>query len=85
MFRLVFTASIFTEHNTTITGPLQYSWDYGDGTTSTTGPTSSHSFSREGDFNVACTVMQGAAITVQGGLQIRVFEGTHSCTGCNMV
>lgn len=54
--------------------PLQYSWNFGDGTTlaATSENTQTHRFERTGRFDVTVTVTDGRGGVAQQGLQIAV-------------
>jgi hypothetical protein len=74
---LIFSATISTREHTSMTGPLVYSWDFGDGT-----PPSRrgyHTYTSNGTFTitVTCRVAVAGSVDVQGQLVVEVFEGKH--------
>lgn len=78
--QLVFAAHISTLYNTSVTGLLLYSWDFGDGSVtqpSASAITSSHTYTSAGTFTVQCRVL-GSRVTIEELLQVVVFEAADS-------
>lgn len=62
---------------------LTYSWDFGDGSTSS-GVTSSHTYTSEGSYIITLTVSDGE-LTSTASLDIEVTDGTAGCAGSTAV
>lgn len=68
--------STFTDHSTG--APTSWQWNFGDGSTDSTGPVTTHTYTTPGSYVTSLTVSSGAACTDQAFLVVVVRNDVHA-------
>lgn len=77
---LLFSSAVNTRFGTAITSELSYSWDFGNGKSSS-GASTSYTYPSGGRYTVALTV-RGTGGTASSSLPLSVFEGSNEFSQC---